>query len=236
LVNTYSNVLTFVQEQVVQGTPNIRDKLWRLTRDHFAFHSISTIALNGSSALNNPLLKELLATGYVYRTALGLRALLIGKRNDDISIEKVLIFLKKHRYCITRNEVLLHQGLPFEGDDLEMEARDAISQATKKRSGWIERSRYQDWLDVQKRFDNISQVQPKIRSPNDTISDIWINTVDLKRCAALDLIKEFTDKSIAHVTTRSSSIPYSHFDQALELTWSAFNDIGNYHLDKARLA
>lgn len=167
---------------------------------------------------NEPVLR-LFDAGFVATQATGIRRL-ADKRNDVISLQRLVDDMGRNRKLMTREGYLACHGLPYDFRLLKDEHFKNLAATqrgcffegldTKGPNAWHEAERAHD------RFDKLSTTSPSRRSRTDTVSTKCVNSLQSKIGSCRDVWK-FTTKFIAHAADPSSRTGLSSNPKGVKL-------------------
>ena len=154
----------------------------------------------GEGALNIPLLRQLLDSGYVASQVLATRRML-DKRQDVVSLRRLINDVRAYKGLITREVYVSFDGTSYKPALPKIEM-PGLQPSDSPFSDWS-RSKLR-----QERFDSLSGVEAVLRSRDDLIDDSIFRKLDtwIDSTAAPRLIS-FSHKYLAHAAEQSSINP-----------------------------
>ena len=173
--------------------------------DAAVFHTINEAKKYASTDANgNPELNWMVHD-LIDRTFLGTQALsirrLCDKRDDVISLRRLINSMKVNVKLLTRENILSALGFPYDYN----KAREKGLQTQNPRM----RDNGAHSENVHKNIDLLSGVEPSQRQPNDTVKDDLFRRLNdcLDKC---EPITKFVNKTVAHSATEQSKgkVPY----------------------------
>lgn len=197
---------------------------WLKDDDHHAIStSISNIVWNDvayrilvcaaesdpKSALYNPLVSELLINGHFAVQVLAIRRLL-DKREDVVSLRRLLDDLKSHVHLFTRENFVAFDGLPY---DYKQAEQRVMAAQLGKGPFWGARSgpnAHNESRRAHEQFDRLTKVEPQNRNRQDRLSLAVLETLSgwMKQA---DGLVQWSHKFLAHAADPKSR-------QKIELT------------------
>lgn len=148
----------------------------------------------------------LLDSGFVAKQAMGIRRL-TDKRNDVVSLRRLINDIKKNRKRITREVYVGHDGLPY--DHAPVEEPDYATKFKEGETfcfGGVETTgpkAFGTSKRAHEAFDRLSGKSGRQRRRDDLISENWFDDLSSKLGVCEDLQK-FADKFIAHAADSKS--------------------------------
>jgi hypothetical protein len=167
---------------------------------------------------NAPML-SLLDSGFVARQAMGVRRL-IDRRDDVVSLKRLVKDIKEKRALITREVLVVHDGLPYD----HAPVKDAYS-AEKPKEGesfyfeGVETTGAKAWGASERAheaFDKLSGISSNQRKRDDLIPVQWFDNLGSKLGVCGD-VQKFADKFIAHAADSSSRSESTDMQKAVTL-------------------
>lgn len=163
------------------------------------------------SSAKNPLLSFFIKQGYIHVQAFAVCKLVEEQPNNtDVSkgvasLPRLFKDLRKHHYLLTRENYVLHDGLPYAYEAVEQQMPDWQRVGSGDSSCYgashpvpaSDKSR-----DRHEQFDKLSGVRPENRLPTDRISESVFDTLD-------KWIKESKDKTKGISTIRNKFLAHA---------------------------
>jgi len=182
------------------------DRTWRMLNEmrRLAAERRAT-APSWEAALSNGMISDFIDTGYVATQTLAIRRLLEEKQSNPkgqiISLRRVLAAVKGERGCITRENFVCHDGLPY---DPAQGAAKALKAATDGRDDihWIDTDGAEGWDMAEilhETFDAFSGVSRDKRSRTDLIRPDYFEALEtLLADPAFETLEAYANKFVAH--------------------------------------
>jgi hypothetical protein len=179
--------------------------------DYAFFTTLNDLRVSASKTapqdanFNEPMF-SLLVSGFVAKQAMGIRRL-IDRREDVVSLKRLLHDLKKNRDLITREVYVAQDGLPYDYAPVKegYEAGKTKEGGTFFYEG-VETTGPKAWGQserVHKVFDRLTGISPSQRTRDDMLPTNWFDDLVGKLDVCRDLHK-FADKFIAHAADSNS--------------------------------
>lgn len=193
-------------------TTGIRRTLEDMLEEYAAFVMVSSIVRLASQRNRtdedsiNPMLFDLVATGYWSRLLLGVRRLLDkGPISGSKGVNSFRSLLSDVRVCRAQlnRRVYVEVLRQARYDVADLEAEDYASfKAGRSKAIWAHPARAESYA-AHSTFDFLSDTNPENRSPDDLISEEVFERIE-NRVSALDKIAIHVDKHVAHSGTAES--------------------------------